>query len=87
MRFISKIILSLLLCGCAKAPGAKHQDLKTEVLAQLRREGSDTAKSHMESNGGSLYAPRSTALAKGEQCMLCHANGKVADIQRLHPKQ
>lgn len=45
----------------------------------------DLAKQHMESNGGSIYQPRSTALAKGEQCTLCHLAGKVADIKKLHP--
>ena len=48
---------------------------------------STLARSHMESNGGSIYAARSVALAKGEQCMLCHGAGKVADIKALHPKQ
>jgi OmcA/MtrC family decaheme c-type cytochrome len=43
-------------------------------------------QSHMESNGGSIYEPRSVALAKGEQCMLCHGAGKIADINVVHPK-
>jgi len=47
---------------------------------------STLARQHMESNGGSIYAARSTALAKGEQCMLCHASGKVADIKVMHSK-
>ena len=29
---------------------------------------------HMESNGGSHYKPRATALAKAEQCMFCHSS-------------
>ena len=47
---------------------------------------SEIAKSHMRTNGGSIYAPRSTALATGEQCLLCHASGKVADIKAMHAK-
>lgn len=44
------------------------------------------ALSHIRANGGSFYAPRSSALASGEQCMLCHAQGKVADIKVMHEK-
>ena len=47
---------------------------------------SDLAKSHMTSNGGSLYEARTTALAKTEQCTLCHLAGKVADIKTMHAK-
>ncbi|NRF71077.1 OmcA/MtrC family decaheme c-type cytochrome [Aquincola sp. S2] len=47
---------------------------------------SSLAISHMRTNGGSFYAPRSEALARGEQCMLCHAQGKVADIKVMHEK-
>ena len=43
-------------------------------------------KSHMESNGGSIYATRTVALAKAEQCTLCHLAGKVADIKAMHAK-
>ena len=46
----------------------------------------ELAKSHMRSNGGSVYAPRSVALATGEQCLLCHGSGKVADIKVMHAK-
>lgn len=46
----------------------------------------DLAKSHMQSNGGSIYAPRSTALATTEQCTLCHLAGRVADIKAMHAK-
>lgn len=46
----------------------------------------DLAKAHMESNGGSVYAARTTALAKTEQCTLCHLAGKVADIKTMHAK-
>lgn len=47
---------------------------------------SPLAMAHMITNGGSLYAPRSTALATGEQCTLCHASGRVADIKLMHSK-
>jgi OmcA/MtrC family decaheme c-type cytochrome len=44
------------------------------------------AQSHMTSNGGSIYEARTTALAKTEQCTLCHLAGKVADIKTMHAK-
>ena len=47
---------------------------------------SQLAVTHMQTNGGSIYAPRSSALAVGEQCALCHASGKVADIKLMHAK-
>ncbi len=49
---------------------------------------SDTAKQHMESNGASIYAPRATALAKAEQCMLCHNSTSVygLGIKAVHAK-
>jgi len=47
---------------------------------------SSLAVSHMKSNGGSFYAARSTALVTTEQCTLCHATGKVADIKVMHAK-
>jgi len=47
---------------------------------------SDLDRSHMTTNGGSIYALRSTALATGEQCLLCHGSGKVADIKLMHAK-
>jgi OmcA/MtrC family decaheme c-type cytochrome len=47
---------------------------------------SDLAIQHMKSNGGSIYEARSTALAKSEQCVLCHATSKVADIKAMHAK-
>ncbi|GAA5174097.1 hypothetical protein GCM10025771_02980 [Niveibacterium umoris] len=47
---------------------------------------SDLAKTHMEQNGGSIYKPRSTALATPETCMLCHATGRIADIKAMHVK-
>lgn len=45
-----------------------------------------TARAHMESNGGSIYQPRSTALLKTEQCLTCHGPGRVAAIADMHAK-
>jgi len=41
---------------------------------------------HMQREGASIYAPRSTALATSEQCMLCHGAGKIAAIKDMHAK-
>jgi hypothetical protein len=40
----------------------------------------------MEVNGGSIYVPRSTALGTIETCMVCHATGRIADIDAMHAK-
>jgi hypothetical protein len=47
---------------------------------------SGLAKSHMEVNGGAVYAPRAVALAKTEQCLVCHGSGRVADIKQAHAR-
>jgi OmcA/MtrC family decaheme c-type cytochrome len=47
---------------------------------------SSLAQAHITTNGGSIYAPRSSALVTGEQCLLCHGSGKVADIKEMHAK-
>jgi OmcA/MtrC family decaheme c-type cytochrome len=47
---------------------------------------SSLAQAHMKANGGSIYAPRATALASQEQCLVCHASGKIADIKAVHAK-
>lgn len=44
------------------------------------------AQDHMRTNGGSLYAPRSLALATTETCMICHGPGRIADIKAMHAK-
>ncbi|MGB5080925.1 MAG: hypothetical protein WBO23_09295, partial [Burkholderiales bacterium] len=44
------------------------------------------AKAHMEGNGASIYQPRSTALTKTEQCLVCHGPGKIAAIAAVHAK-
>ncbi len=47
---------------------------------------SKLARAHMEINGGSVYLPRSVALAKTETCMVCHDSGRIADIKVMHAK-
>jgi OmcA/MtrC family decaheme c-type cytochrome len=44
------------------------------------------ALAHMRANGGSIYAPRAAGLATQEQCLVCHASGKIADIKAVHAK-
>jgi hypothetical protein len=41
---------------------------------------------HIAGEGGAIYEPRSTALAKQERCLLCHGTGQVADIKAMHNK-
>jgi OmcA/MtrC family decaheme c-type cytochrome len=49
---------------------------------------SPMAIDHMQANGGSFYEPRGTAFTKPqkEQCLLCHADGKLASIRDVHMK-
>lgn len=43
------------------------------------------AVDHMRASAGAFYEPRSTALTRGgEQCLLCHASGRIADIDWVH---
>ena len=44
------------------------------------------ARGHMEMNGGSFYQPRSAALSTAEACLVCHGNGRVADIRQVHAR-
>jgi OmcA/MtrC family decaheme c-type cytochrome len=46
---------------------------------------SSDARAHMEANGGAIYRDRTTALAKTESCLVCHGDGKIADIAVAHP--
>lgn len=42
-------------------------------------------KDHIELMGiGSIYKPRSTALAKSEQCLLCHGSTGIVPIKAAH---
>lgn len=47
---------------------------------------SNDAKAHFAANGGSVYAPRSSALAATETCMVCHGPGRIAAISASHSK-
>ncbi len=47
---------------------------------------SKDAEAHYRINGGSIYAPRSTALGTTETCSVCHGTGRVADIKASHSK-
>jgi len=47
---------------------------------------STQARAHMQSNGGSIYASRSAALATTETCLVCHDRGRIADIKAMHAK-
>jgi len=44
------------------------------------------AQAHIEYGGGSIYAPRTAALATTETCMVCHDAGRIADIKVMHSK-
>jgi OmcA/MtrC family decaheme c-type cytochrome len=47
---------------------------------------SSIAIDHMQTNGGSFYEPRSTALTKPQQeeCLLCHGPGGIVAIADVH---
>jgi OmcA/MtrC family decaheme c-type cytochrome len=45
---------------------------------------SATDIAHFQGNGGAIYEARTTALAKVEQCLICHGTGKIADIKAMH---
>ncbi|WP_341677459.1 OmcA/MtrC family decaheme c-type cytochrome [Niveibacterium sp. SC-1] len=48
---------------------------------------SSLATTHMQQNGGSIYASRASgALNTVETCMLCHGPGRTADIKVMHAK-
>lgn len=44
------------------------------------------SRAHIEGNGGSIYQPRSTALARVETCSVCHESGRVGDIRAVHKR-
>ena len=47
---------------------------------------STQAVAHMRGNGGSIYAPRSSALGTLETCMVCHDTGRIGDIKVVHAR-
>jgi OmcA/MtrC family decaheme c-type cytochrome len=56
------------------------------TTACLACHDSADAVSHFRINGGSVYAPRSTALNTNETCSICHGPGRVAAIKASHSK-
>jgi OmcA/MtrC family decaheme c-type cytochrome len=76
----------------AIAPGASVEAAPTTLVnspvatACVACHDSSQAISHMRTNGGSIWAPRSLALQREEQCLVCHASGRIADIKQMHAK-
>jgi OmcA/MtrC family decaheme c-type cytochrome len=74
------------------APGATREAAATTLVtsptatACFACHDSDQATAHFEINGGSIYKPRSEALAKTETCLVCHGPGRIADIKASHSK-
>jgi OmcA/MtrC family decaheme c-type cytochrome len=46
---------------------------------------SAAARAHMQANGGSVFDPRSTALASTEQCLVCHGTANNAAFNETVP--
>ena len=74
------------VCSTAAPCGAEGATLVHSPItaACASCHDSATAKKHFADNDGSFYAPRSTALAKQESCMMCHGPGKIAAIAQVH---
>ncbi|HJV48186.1 MAG TPA: hypothetical protein VJ549_02820, partial [Geothrix sp.] len=75
--------------GTATATQAAAGTLVTSPITGACAACHDTpaAVAHFRGNGGSFYAARTAAgvlPANVEQCMLCHGNGKTADIRAVH---
>ncbi len=72
--------------GTLVAPTTQGNNLVTSPIAAVCStcHDSTTATAHMEGNGGSFYDPRSAAVTRTEQCLVCHASGKIADISAVH---
>jgi len=73
------------------AGGTVPADPQTLVISPITTacfacHDSPLARVHMQVNGGSIYAPRSTALLQVETCMVCHDSGRIADIKVMHAK-
>jgi OmcA/MtrC family decaheme c-type cytochrome len=47
---------------------------------------SSAAKLHMENNGATIYGTRAQAASNVEQCLICHAPGKIAAIKEVHDR-
>ncbi|MBL0150066.1 MAG: hypothetical protein IPP87_15715 [Ideonella sp.] len=72
--------------GVSTAAAATSSVISPISAACFACHDSTQAKAHMEINGGSIYAPRSAALATTETCMVCHATDRIADIKAMHAK-
>ena len=72
-----------LVTGAVSAASLVNSPVATACFAC---HDTDLARTHMEINGGSIYAPRGTALGTMETCMICHAPGRIADIKVMHAK-
>jgi len=57
----------------------------TTAVCSACHDSSD-AISHMKSNTGTFYQPRSAALGVTETCLVCHGTGRTADIAVMHSK-
>jgi OmcA/MtrC family decaheme c-type cytochrome len=58
--------------GATTAAGAATLVISPVSSACFACHDTAAARSHMVMNGGSIYEPRSTALAKAETCLICH---------------
>jgi OmcA/MtrC family decaheme c-type cytochrome len=75
--------------GAATVAQAAAGTLVTSPITAACAACHDTpiAVAHFRGNGGSFYAPRTAAgvlPANVEQCLICHGNGKTADIRAVH---
>jgi OmcA/MtrC family decaheme c-type cytochrome len=72
--------------GSLVAPTTQANNLVSSPITAVCSTCHDaaTATAHMENNGGSFYDPRSAAVTRTEQCLVCHGNGKTADISTVH---
>lgn len=73
------------------AGGTLEADPRTLVNSPIATQcfschDTDLARTHMEINGGSIYAPRGSALGAKETCLVCHDVGRIADIKAVHAK-
>jgi OmcA/MtrC family decaheme c-type cytochrome len=74
------------LTGATTNPDPTTLVVSPMVAACAACHDSPIAVDHMQTNGGSFYEARSTALTKPqqEQCLLCHGPGRVAAIADRH---
>jgi OmcA/MtrC family decaheme c-type cytochrome len=73
--------------GLSTAAATTNLVTSPTTTACMACHDSSLAISHMEVNGGSFYAARSTnPQATVEQCFICHASGRVAGITQVHAR-